>query len=352
MIIRLLLFKGGKFVLRGKKVLILGNGFDLAHNLPTRYGDFLDRCGIAYYFYEREQMDQQLFYYLQNNIWYDYFQAIYVNKRIRGETWINFESEISFIIYFIDRFSKNLLETCEDLSKELNNKENEDFDKLVRFGKALQNSYVHSTKTIKYVRKKCFDDLERLTKALEMYLFDVVENKEIKKLDIIKDINPDYIINFNYTHTYERLYSDKEEVFHIHGECIEGDINNMVLGIDEYWSEEECDQHTNYAIFKKFVQRIRKKTGTKHIKWLNEINDIYQTEKLMSDIYIFGHSLDITDKDILQGFFTSEATRIHIYCKDKETEGELIANVIKLMGEKNLLQKVNQIPPKIEFIVP
>ena len=88
------------------------------------------------------------------------------------------------------------------------------------------------------------------------------------------------------------------------------------------------------------------------IKWLNEINDIYQTEKLMSDIYIFGHSLDITDKDILQGFFTSEATRIHIYCKDKETEGELIANVIKLMGEKNLLQKVNQIPPKIEFIVP
>ena len=128
----------------------------------------------------------------------------------------------------------------------------------------------------------------------------------------------------------------------------------MVLGIDEYWSRKKCNKHTNFAIFKKFVQRIRKKTGTKHIEWLNEINEIYQQDKEngISDIYIFGHSLDITDKDILKGFFKSKATRIHIYCKDRETEGELIANVIKLVGEKNLLQKVNQIPQKIEFIVP
>ena len=27
---------------RGKKVLILGNGFDLAHGLPTKYEHFLD----------------------------------------------------------------------------------------------------------------------------------------------------------------------------------------------------------------------------------------------------------------------------------------------------------------------
>ena len=28
----------------GKKVLILGNGFDLAHDLPTLYNNFLDFC--------------------------------------------------------------------------------------------------------------------------------------------------------------------------------------------------------------------------------------------------------------------------------------------------------------------
>lgn len=29
---------------KGKTILILGNGFDLAHGLPTRYSDFLEFC--------------------------------------------------------------------------------------------------------------------------------------------------------------------------------------------------------------------------------------------------------------------------------------------------------------------
>lgn len=28
----------------GKTILILGNGFDLAHSLPTRYSDFMEFC--------------------------------------------------------------------------------------------------------------------------------------------------------------------------------------------------------------------------------------------------------------------------------------------------------------------
>ena len=29
---------------KGKTILILGNGFDLAHGLPTKYSNFLDFC--------------------------------------------------------------------------------------------------------------------------------------------------------------------------------------------------------------------------------------------------------------------------------------------------------------------
>ena len=29
---------------KGKRILILGNGFDLAHGLPTKYSHFLDFC--------------------------------------------------------------------------------------------------------------------------------------------------------------------------------------------------------------------------------------------------------------------------------------------------------------------
>ena len=37
---------------RGKSILILGNGFDLAHNLPTKYSNFLDFCKIVDKFFK------------------------------------------------------------------------------------------------------------------------------------------------------------------------------------------------------------------------------------------------------------------------------------------------------------
>ncbi len=30
-------------------ILVIGNGFDLAHGLPTKYGDFLDRIKLIEY---------------------------------------------------------------------------------------------------------------------------------------------------------------------------------------------------------------------------------------------------------------------------------------------------------------
>lgn len=40
-----------------------------------------------------------------------------------------------------------------------------------------------------------------------------------------------------------------------------------------------------------------------------------------------------------------------MYCYDKGTEGELIANTIKLIGEELLLKKVNNVPPKINYVI-
>ncbi len=310
----------------GKKILILGNGFDLAHDFPTRYGDFLERC--------KTRSFQKMLPQIKNNIWIEYFKEIYDENGIKEENWVDFESEMSIIIRFIDKSSENLLREYDTLfpgTKHIESEKKDDYEKMKKFDENLfkickaenhrkfipPNAKYYFKMPIKNLRKRCFEDLERLIYALEQYLIEVAEKKDADKLSIIENIHPDYIINFNYTHTYERLYNDKIPVFHIHGECGKKE-NNMVLGIDEYWTDEECDNHTNFAIFKKFVQRVQQKTGTTHIKWLNEIHKIYQAENEMSDIYTFGHSLDITDKDILQGFFTSDATRIHIYCKDKK----------------------------------
>ena len=70
-----------------------------------------------------------------------------------------------------------------------------------------------------------------------------------------------------------------------------------------------------------------------------------------STVYVFGHSLDKTDKDILSQILGHEDARVKVYCKDKGSEGELIAKMIQLIGQDNLVDKVYANPSKLEFEV-
>lgn len=202
-----------------------------------------------------------------------------------------------------------------------------------------------------------------------MYLSFFVENIIInERIAEISNLSPDYVINFNYTNTYEKIYKTGE-VYHIHGKADgthSSEENNMVLGIDEYWLDDKQNQRTNFTIFKKFSQRILKHTGNNSYKYLKEIRKIFEQKKAVwtgsvdlsevhpdgvSYVYVFGHSLDVTDKDILSSFIGDDSTSVIIYCRDKVTEGELIANTIKLIGEEKLLTKSNYIPTKLDYVV-
>ena len=384
---------------KSKTILILGNGFDLAHSLPTRYSDFLEFCkrvinisednfkakwidnwktdeSIRHLILEEHKYRQgkgeitnynvvvtEIISLLNNNIWYHYFSQIYKDKSIRGENWIDFESEIRFIIESIDRMSLSLIDQWEKIK-------NNDF-KMQKFCRSIQESYTYNVKTIKSLRESAYKDLEKLIRVLELYLSVFVEKIKINiRIPEIESLNPDYVISFNYTHTYERIYK-KGAVYHIHGEADYNrplENNNMVLGIDEYWLDEDRNNKTDFTIFKKFAQRIQKHTGNESYKYLKEIRELFDKEGSgniwtgnidqskdqpngISYVYVFGHSLDVTDKDILSSFIGDKATAVTVYCYDKGTEGDLIANTIKLIGEEELIDKVNDVPPKLRYVI-
>lgn len=413
---------------KGKTVLILGNGFDLAHGLPTRYVDFLEFCNcinkitpkiinldFKYYedilqFIESEKVffhealqsfiinrsrnrrsrnreyrfsnirkklhkegiytkmegdilsDEQLnslkdiYQLTKKNIWYLYLYEIYKRNKMSGENWIDFEFEIRIIIECLDKALNNRLDlnfaSLISLSIRFTNYRK----KLILFKQiALKNIKTVSDMSIFEFNKKLLLDLKNITGALELYLCEFVEKMVIRSYspDIIK-LKADYIINFNYTHTFDNNYStstNKNDVFHIHGECkaaMEENVNDMVLGIDEYWSEDECKNHTDFLLFKKFAQRALKGTG---VKYLDKINEEYNKNRNISKVYIFGHSLDITDKDILQRFLDNKSTDVTVFCLNEEIKVKLFANVIKLIGESKLNEKVNQDPPKLKFVL-
>ncbi len=378
---------------RETKILIIGNGFDLAHGLPTAYKDFMQFCNVVpsdllkniehndvikrdvitkwnihseikaiiesalddTSVLEKEIMPmiQELNDCIEENIWYEYFRKI--EEKMKGDNWIDFESEISEVIEYVD----GKIDRLEKKYKRSDFVKNEVEDLLGKNNKFFTIIFPGQQSTLsgREMRERCFNDLEKLTRALEIYLSVFVEKIPCDKMDIITRIQPDYVMNFNYTNTYERTYSINEEkpkVFHVHGECNAGktmEDNNMVLGIDEYLKDERKDIHTNFSIFKKFVQRIRKRTGAGIYTIFEEVEYLYKNFSYESTIYVFGHSLDKTDKDILSKFLGCKTTSVRVYCKDKGSEGELIAKMIQLIGQDNLVDKVYANPSKLEFEV-
>ena len=45
-------------------ILILGNGFDIAHGLKTKYSDFLDYCETKYKYTEPRNIDKDSNFFL------------------------------------------------------------------------------------------------------------------------------------------------------------------------------------------------------------------------------------------------------------------------------------------------
>lgn len=88
--------------------------------------------------------------------------------------------------------------------------------------------------------------------------------------------------------------------------------------------------------------------------WLKEYGyianmDIDGFEPIIN-VYIFGHSLDVTDKDILEKIIMNESTKTTIYYHDKKALGSQIANLVKVIKQDNLIAKVHGEDASIEFV--
>lgn len=368
-------------------ILMIGNGFDLAHKLPTTYGDFLDytnvlieflKLGNKDVFYklnkdivqaiisnassnnvsilERKDMFDELIY---NNDWIDYFNEIRNNI---GENWIDFEKEIANVIKILDN------ESSSGIGGKISTTPIKYFnDKYLEINPWGIEKYINEIETYKELRDKLIDDLNRLIRFFEIYITEIISGIDTGlKLKDIELLEIDKVISFNYSDTYNKLYNSKAEIDFIHGKACRGNdliTNNMVLGIDEYLDEDEKDTSIDYIEFKKYYQRIYKSTGQKYKEWTDEIEEEYmftisnlktkyekhqdikklfnlkKNQDSMHNLYIFGHSLDVTDKDIIKNLVLHDNVNTTIYYHNRETRGRLITNLVKVIGQDELMRR-------------
>ncbi|WP_370748087.1 bacteriophage abortive infection AbiH family protein [Faecalibacillus intestinalis] len=380
--------------IKGKKILLIGNGFDLAHGLPTSYKDFLDFCKMVRELYTYPIIDNEynqkklidwntdktikskllecyenrkncfedkittqckeldeLYDCIKENVWINYFLE---REKSIGENWIDFESEISNVVQAIETL-KGYIERDEDVLKIKDTKQQTIIYFLKIAKKSLQD--VFNLKRIDGFIEDISIELDKLIRSLEIYICEFVNEIDIiKENDDIKTITPDYVLSFNYSNTYERIYGQSKEVTYdyIHGKAdIENNVDtcNLVLGIDEYLEDDKNDK-LEFIAFKKFYQRIYKSTDSTYMKWVEQIK---KYPEVNHNLFIFGHSLDKTDRDILKLLICNDnvTTKIYYYRKnknDKKELGKLIKNLVRIMGQDELISRTMGEHKTIEFI--
>lgn len=349
------------------KILVLGNGFDVDHNLPTSYANFLVFCNcvvnINLYpdaecfdklvetqkeYIKKLAADEELktafLKLLQHNQLFAYFNN---RKERAGSDWIDLEREISIVV--------SEFRTLEDAFRRSNRTvfEVDSKHRVIQLLKDLNLSSINATtwnesqfNAVHATLCKCIEDF---SKALELYIAIFVNDTTILGIspDII-DFSANKILSFNYSNTYERVYGGlrwNEDIEYIHGKAnIDSmDYSRIILGI----TTENDVSGSEYVEFEKYYQRITKRTGSNYKKWLQ--TRVAEDKKI--EVMFFGHSLDSSDSDIIKDLICDEKTEIKIVYHSQKSYQQIVANLIDIVGKTQLIAYVSGRKPKITFVL-
>lgn len=318
-----------------KKVLIIGNGFDLNLGRKTSYKNFYESnfCPKDY--------PAPLVYYL-NNKWDDNLEAV---------KWYDFENELEKYCLTIHKNGDKIQDIYQLADLELFKTINQSKDKVTILSSFVQInknrlqqlindgliSIVHNNNRLDYLELSNTDLLlpaaERdkiafnLIKSGLIEYFSCVQNEEIDNNSIAAKVFKEFIhpkdessviYSFNYTHS-ERILSilsSNERVHFVHGNCND---KNIIIGT----KDGDIGQTYEY---------IQKSFDPNY----NPPSMVYDLLSA-NDITIFGHSLGTNDSQYFKPFFerqssftSPEKKNITIFTKDTTSEIEIKRSLQKM----------------------
>lgn len=332
-------------------ILLIGNGFDLAHGLPTKYTDFLDLCeglssginplsnpGICRDFYQSVGKQYLVFKGLIGyNAWLEHFKS---RRRMLGNSWIDFESEIKEVVMMI--YNSVGLSTGEFYCC--------DFPALRSLDKVVRDKYQKRQYTYKMYFDCLYKELIELTKAMNIYFDSYVDSFRPDLISYFSNHDFDRLLSFNYTTTYTNLYAKFEGDFqycYIHGKTkLEDNAFDcpLVLGYDDHYLE-DGKAILETIPFEKYYQRIIKQTDNCYLNWIDDIN----SKKEESELHIYGHSLAPADGDILSKFMKCSLIKTIIYYLNESDRANKVANLAIVLGPDRLIELAGGISPQIVF---
>lgn len=370
-------------------ILLLGNGYDLNYNLPTSYrnflltidfliksnldnihtvGDVFGNVGLhnedefiarSYAAYKETYAEvsldtktlEGLVDRAKRNIWFSYF----LRSFNREAGWIDVEREIAFVVSrlqsFFDKAEVNFLpsKVFEKVGSKYIIMEAFNFfvaedhysrnalptgirkikpEYTVEYPLGSGDHVINKEKIIGELNDALIEFAEILKTYLQCFIDKTVE--KLVEQGTIAQLHPlahtDVVITFNYTNTYES-FGSAAQVFHIHGNV----KDKIVLGINPDKNDEKETINTDFVAIKKYFQRTYYGTDTPYLRWLC---DLLNNGGGDSDIHllVMGHSLDVTDEDIIRGLF-GLASEITVIYHSESSKSSLIRNLVTIFGK-------------------
>lgn len=409
------------------RVFMIGNGFDLFYNLPTKYVNFLQVTKHLIDNIDKPELVNSVAAVLSSvskaypksnfntcitkygadydapldvdsvreytqlaslNVWYNYL----INSFNKDVGWIDFETEIGKVIQAIKLILKEgpyyyksklwcKITPSEKVNThillqfpiflEIAGKE-ERYDtstgKLSEILFPVRHDYIlEEPKGSGYfkineekVASELYKSSRQLASLLSMYLSWFVEGpvkilSAKNKLPLYDALSPSngmsYIISFNYTHTAELLkYYDNQtgneikgddRYCYIHGHLLPK-ISQIVLGINADEDDKSVTADTRFIQFKKYYQRVFYKTDLSYLDFLRETDKTIQRRKERFSIdtgvgeynlIVIGHSLDVTDREVIIDVFT-RSQYISILYHDESAIKGYMSNLITIFGKE------------------
>ncbi len=324
-------------MIKRNTIIILGNGFDVAHNFPTKYSDFAN--------HQLEVISNNLINENKDQIISDSFikfQQFYFRLR-RPDVNNSNHKKLLKLVLIIDKNDvqkvSNFLNSNLDLMNSIisnhflaklyaNNYnnwfdiENAFFEELIKIKTELINylnnvnanpSKRTSGELKQYIElkkieiKKLNGELKEIKNALKLYLnsIELIPNKKIEEFFInavkdIQNVKNIQIINFNYTNTidlYLKFFKQrghKVEVLNIHGNLNE----EIIFG---YGNDNNNDYQTMQDLeIDEFLENFKTFEYLNNNRYSNFFKNTLPELRLYN-VIVLGHSLQQTDKTLLSG---------------------------------------------------
>ncbi|WP_026528728.1 bacteriophage abortive infection AbiH family protein [Butyrivibrio sp. VCD2006] len=271
------------------KLYVLGNGFDLEHDLPTRYKDFKSYLEI----HNKEFLNKLASVYDVFMVEDHYIEDDYTNPWPKEyffdnseKWWQDFENSLGNG----EEFEYNFRIMAENM---IDNMRDDDGDPMPDIESTLETEF-----------EKNYSFMERLNDNVLDWIRSIEVDKANKRTDRFSK-NDAYYLVFNYTNTLEKVYEvDRSDICYIHGSAGEGRVimghgnkealytaeENYKIKKNDKYNSMNNEAEIDWAIYSFY------KASFKDTENIIEENEYYFSKYgNVDEVHILGHSLGEVD---------------------------------------------------------